>query len=270
MTIETDRPASRRAVLAAALGGAAALGVQALASAPGIRAADADPLTLGTPNSATSETILTADRASGIVLDVINSTTDLSKTSIGLLGHATSGVGVEGTSDTNVGVYGATADQTNASAFTDYTGVYGFVDGAGVDQSQFLPTGVWGDTQEGAGIFGSGPNGVIGVGGWGVYGFSEVPGGVGVYADAVAPAIALNVVGKAHFSRSGKVSVGRTRTSVSVYMAGVTAASMVIATVQANKLGLYVKGAVATTGKFTIYLSKKPPSTIKVAYFVLD
>ena len=269
MSIETDLPASRRSVLAAALGGAAALGVQALASAPGVRAV-ATPVATETANTATALTSLTADLAASHVLDVVNSTTDPSKTSIGLLGHAANGVGVEGSSDTNVGVYGATADQTNASGFTDYTGVYGFVDGAGVDQTMFLPTGVWGDTQEGVGIYGSGPNGVVGVGGWGVYGFSEVIGGVGVYADAVAPAIALHVHGKAHFSRSGKASVGKTRTSVSVSVPGATSASMVLATIQANKIGLYIKGAVATANKITIYLSKKPPTTVRVAYIVLD
>jgi hypothetical protein len=269
MSIDTDRPASRRAVLAAALGGAAALGVQALASAPGVRAAATAVLT-ETPNTAAVNTSLTADLAADTVLEVNNSTADLSKASVGLLGHAANGAGVKGASDANVGVYGGTADQTNASSFTDYTGVYGFVDGAGVDQNQFLPTGVWGDTQEGAGVFGSGPNGVIGVGGWGVYGYSEVASGVGVFADSLAPAIALHVNGKAHFSRSGKASVSRTRTSVSVTVPGATAASMVLATIQANKLGLYVKGAVATTNKITIYLSKKPPVTVKVAWIVLD
>jgi hypothetical protein len=270
MTIDTDRPASRRAVLTAALGGAAALGVQALASAPGVRAADADPLVLGAPNTAASETSLTADRDSGTVLGVVNNTTAISKSSVGVLGSAANGVGLKGASDTNVGVYGATADETAASEFTDFTGVYGFVDGTGLDPLQFVATGVWGDSVEGIGIFGSGPSGVVGVGGWGVLGFSDVANGIGVVAEAAAPARALVVNGKAHFSRSGKVSVGRTRSSVSLSMAGVTSASMVIATVQANKIGLYVKGAVATTNKITIYLSKKPPATVRVAFIVLD
>ena len=137
-------------------------------------------------------------------------------------------------------------------------------------ESQFLPTGVWGDSIQGAGVFGSGPNGVIGVGVWGVYGYSDQDGGVGVYANSVAPAIALNVVGKAHFSRSGKASIGKTRSSVNVSVPGASAASMVLVTLQANKIGLYIKGAVASADKITIYLSKKPRTTVKVAYLVLD
>ncbi len=185
MSIDSDRPASRRAVLGAVLGGAAALGVQALASAPVVLAANGDPLALGhADNAATDPTVLTADLATKHVLEVVNSTADPAKTSVGVLGHAADGVGVEGTSDTNIGVYGGTADQSSASAFTDYTGVYGFVDGTGVDQSQFLPTGVWGDSIQGAGVFGSGPNGVIGVGVWGIYGYSDQDGGVGIYAES--------------------------------------------------------------------------------------
>jgi hypothetical protein len=260
---------SRRAILGAALGGAAALGVQALASAPGVRAAPTAVLT-ETANTATANTGLAADLASGTVLDVTNSTADPSKTSAGLHGHAANGLGLQGTSDTNVGVQGTTADATNAATDTEYTGVYGFVDGTGLDPNLFVAVGVWGDTSTGIGLLGTGPNGVVGNGGWGVYGYSEVADGIGVFADSLAPAFALRVNGKAHFSRSGRVLVGKTKTSVRVSMAGVTSASMILATIQANKIGLYVRGVVAATNKFTIYLSKAPGATIRIAYLVLD
>ena len=271
MSIDTDRPASRRAVLTAALGGAAALGVQALASAPGVRGASV-PLMTETTNTAGLMTALDGDLPGQSAFYVINSSASTDPPHAALGGNDSVGYGVWAVSGTGVGVFATTGDAANAAdpPGTDYTGVYGFVDGAGVDQSQFLPTGVWGDTQEGVGVYGSGPTGVAGVGGWGVYGYSQAIGGVGVFADSNLPAVALHVEGKAHFSRSGKASVGRTRTSVSVAVPGATSASMVLATIQANKLGLYVKGAVATTNRITIYLSKKPPIAVKVAFIVLD
>jgi hypothetical protein len=189
-----------------------------------------------------------------------------------LEGNDSVGYGVWAVSGTGVGVFATTGDAANAvdPPNTDYTGVYGFVDGTGLDPNQALATGLWGDSITGDGVLGTGATGVAGVGGWGVYGYSGVADGVGLYADSQSPAKALVVNGKAHFSRSGKALVGKTKTSVSVSMPGVTSASMIIATIQASKPGLYVRGAVATTGKFTIYLSKAPGATIKVAYLVLD
>jgi hypothetical protein len=224
-----------------------------------------------TNDAGTDPTKLTAIRDTDAVFAVDNGSVVGAKTGVAVHGHAGEGAGVMGTSDTSVGAYAVVGDATAAqvSPNTDYTGVYGFVDGTGVPPG-FFATGVWGDSFSGEGVFGSGSIGVAGVGGFGVAGFSDVPGGIGVLADSTAPAIALHVNGKAHFSRSGKASVGRTRTYVSVSVPGATGASMVLATIQANKLGLYVKGAVATTNRITIYLSKKPPVTVKVAWIVLD
>lgn len=280
MSIETDRPASRRAVLTAALGGAAALGVQALASAPGVRAAPTAVLT-ETANTAAADTSLTADLASATVFGASNSSLDPSLSSAaivglvqagrGVAGKAATGHGVEGSSDVGVGVFALTGDGTNAASApgTDYTGVYGFVDGTGIPDG-FVAAGVWGDSFTGDGVFGSGSIGVGGAGGWGVAGYSQVAGGIGVFADSLAPAIALRVNGKAHFSRSGKVLVGKTKKSVSVSLAGVTSSSMILATIQANKLGLYIRGAVPSANKFTIYLSKAPGTTVRIAWMVLD
>ena len=53
-------------------------------------------------------------------------------------------------------------------------------------------------------------------------------------------------------------------------MAGVTSASYVIATVQTNKAGVYVRAVVPAGGKFTIYLSKAPTAAIVVGYLVVN
>lgn len=54
-------------------------------------------------------------------------------------------------------------------------------------------------------------------------------------------------------------------------LAGVTATSMVMATVQQTG-GFYVKAAVPAAGSFKIYINKAPltPETVKVAYLVLN
>ncbi|MFI5226266.1 MAG: hypothetical protein ACHQ3P_06280 [Candidatus Limnocylindrales bacterium] len=290
MAIDPTRPSSRRAVLTAALGGAAALGVQAFASAPGVRAGVDGDLVLNTGNAATALTGLDATLAMDTVLNVTNSATgpgtaiqgnDSDGTGVagysgagnGLYGDAMGvGNGVHATSGTGTGVWAAVGPTTNAATHpdTDYTGVYGFVDQTGLP-SGFIATGVWGDSADGGeGVYGSGGTGVVGVGGWGMYGWSNASGGVGVYADSTSPAKALVVNGKAHFSRSGKLKFGSKSTSVAKAVTGLTSAAMIIAVLNTNRSGVYVRAAVAATGKFTVYLNKAPGATVYAAYLILD
>jgi len=108
--------------------------------------------------------------------------------------------------------------------------------------------------------------GDVGAGGVGVYGFSgdePVPEpsryGVGVYARAGAGAgLALFVEGKALFSRSKRISIGASKTSVKVTLSGVTTSSYILATLQTSISGCYVRAVVPASGSFTIYLSKAP------------
>ena len=59
--------------------------------------------------------------------------------------------------------------------------------------------------------------------------------------------------------------------TVKVTLAGVTATSMVTATVQQTG-GFFVRAAVPATGSFTLYINKAPasPATVIVAYLVLN
>ncbi len=219
-----------------------------------------------------------------------------------LEGTSVTGTGIMGqSSDTTptssatgshkTGVMGVAGDIAEISSNTDESGVYGYA-----SVSSENSAGVWGDSFIGSGVVGTGSTGVIALGDWGlyasgstsvigdsgstgvgVYGFtgdSAIPApsyGVGVYARAASTAqVALQVEGKAKFSRSRRVSIGATKTSHKVNLAGVTAASYVLATLQTSVTGCYVRAVVPTAGSFTIYLSKKPGKTVWVGYMVIN
>jgi hypothetical protein len=174
---------------------------------------------------------------------------------------------------------------------TGETGVYGFSD------ITLGSNGVWGDSVTGTGVYGSGDAGVVGFGGYvgvygvgsvgiwgdgsafdtGVYGFAgsaaapPPPAGVGVQATAGTTAqIALNVTGKAKFSRSGRTSFAATKYSKKVLMAGVSGSSYIIATLQSKRSGIHVAYVVPAAGYFTIYLNKAGTSSAVVGFLVIN
>ena len=324
MANETATPRSRRAVLAAALGGAAAVTAQAVANPLSVTAADGGNALLGTANQSTTVTSF--------------ENTDAGETSLKGV-HAAAGTGVDGTSATGPGVVGNSTDATPSeftvashktgvigtagaptlATNTDETGVYGLA------EVSANSAGVWGDSGQGTGVFGTGVTGVTGFGDWGLFAFGDSvgvvafnesnvavygtafnfpepptggeigvlgvgphtgvgvygfagdgtppvpPSGIGVYARSLLTTeYALYVQGKARFSRSAKTSIGSTATSKKVTMAGVTSSSYVVATMQTNVSGLYVRAVVCATGSFTIYLSKAPGKTVYVGYLVIN
>jgi hypothetical protein len=230
------------------------------------------------------------------------STDETNVTTSGSLGfrvHAT-GVGSAGI----VGLGGSTGVSGGGDTYgvqgTGLTGVYGFGSSIGIEGR--APTGVYGlgtsSGVEGSNEEGFAANGVYGhvdtPGTSGVYGLnvgtgygvagraSNVDGGTGVYGEAPnsavgigvlaasGPGTALKVDGKAVFSRSGIETIQAGHDFRTVTLAGVTTASMILATSQQNK-GVYVKAAVPGTGSFTIRLTSNAPSGgLKVAYFVLN
>jgi hypothetical protein len=148
---------------------------------------------------------------------------------------------------------------------------------AGTDTTSLVSSGSWtlfvNNTGNSTGLYGQSE-------GIGVLGFTNA--GVGVYGDAynVGTAVkalnasllgtALDVVGKAKFSRSGKTYLLSGRSYKDVYIPAVTSASYVLATLQTNRAGVYVQSVVATTGKIRIYLNKKVTAKTYVAYFVIN
>ena len=82
--------------------------------------------------------------------------------------------------------------------------------------------------------------------------------------------VALQVSGKAKFSRSGRIAVASGKTSTSKSVAGVTTSSMVFAVLQQSETGTWVRAAVPATGKITIYFNKALPTSSVAAWFVLN
>ena len=163
-------------------------------------------------------------------------------TGYGLLGELTN------PRNPKAAVFGTTAG-TGAAVEGDSTGtgpgVFGFSEGTG--------PGV-----RGASV-GSNP---------GVEGQSSGTGpGVLALNDGSGPA--LEVQGPATFSRSGLATIAARKTSVTVSFPGVTATSMVLATLQTVAKGVGVAAAVPGVDSFVIKLTKKPKIDVVVAWFVM-
>ena len=82
--------------------------------------------------------------------------------------------------------------------------------------------------------------------------------------------VALDVQGPAKFSRSGITTISAGTSSKTISLAGVTTASMVLATAQ-QLTTVFVKAVVPASGSFSIRLTGNAPTGgLKVAYFVLN
>lgn len=84
--------------------------------------------------------------------------------------------------------------------------------------------------------------------------------------------LALQVDGVAAFSRSGVATVPAGKSQITQRLP-LAAASFVLATIQGNVSGLYVRGvtlAAGSHGSFTIHLSKTVKSKTKVAWIAVN
>jgi hypothetical protein len=262
---------SRRALLAAAVGSAAA--VAASAAVPlGVAADDPDDLTLGAINPTTAETG---------VANAGDATVGFSASTVGVapgfLGSSTQGVADPEGATASAGMYGWSVDRADAAEFgtVTFTGVYGWSPTGG----EFtFGVGVWGDSDDvgvfgtgGTGVYGSGQTGVYGEGDVGVVGQSIDSANYGVIAMGATPsARALQVVGKVNFSRSGRTLMAAGRSTLTVRLAGATATSKVFAVLATSEPGRYVRAVVPAAGSFKVYLNTDLESAAKVAWFVLD
>jgi hypothetical protein len=206
----------------------------------------------------------------------------------GSAGNTGTGVYGHNSGSTGIGVWGKTGGTGSAvygQATTNGLGVFGVsTSGTGVKGSG-ATRGVHGTTSTGSGLYGEN-TGSVGIGvegktggtGSAVYG-QATTNGVGVYGVsangtgvwATSPnGTALQVNGKAKFSRSGIATVAAGATSLNVSVTGMTASSMVIATAQQNG-NVSVKAAVPSAGSFKLWLTGNAPvGGLKVAYFVLS
>jgi hypothetical protein len=131
----------------------------------------------------------------------------------------------------------------------------------------------------GVGVFGQGGGnagtGVVGRGGGhgvGVFGDTASARGTGIWAENSFGGTALHVEGPAVFTRSGTVTVRAGKSSATKTHVALTAASLVLATVQHDEPGIWVRCAVpdAARHSFTVHLSKAVKASTKVAWFVIN
>jgi hypothetical protein len=164
---------------------------------------------------------------------------------------------------THVGVHGTGAESGS--------GVVGVGGGNGA--------GLFGiGTGSGAGVIGNGGSGggdgVTGEAakGRGVHGRATAAQGVGVLAENTAGGIALKASGPAVFSRSGILTVAARSSKVTKTRVALTAGSLVLATLQQDVPGVWVRSPVPNVAghSFTMHLSKAVPVKTKIAWFVVN
>jgi hypothetical protein len=264
MAMDPSVPHSRRAILAASLGGVAALAVKAAMAPAQTLAGNGDSVRLGMSNIATVTTSIQDSSSSFDLLSLYSSGgTSLRSASddgAGVVAISIQGTGVAATSTHDNGVHGSSANAAKSGVWGESTaGGYGVSGSTGGSTA----AGVWGSNSGGGqGVRGTSVSGV------GVRGVAKT--GVGVQAVADPGAVALRVDGRVQFQRSGRAKVNAAQSSVLVSMAGVTTSSYVIATVQANLSGVYVRGVVPANGSFRIYLSKVVASAVSVGFLVVN
>jgi hypothetical protein len=258
MAPELTTPRTRRALLAAAAGSAAALAAQAVLP---LSAAAVDQPVLANVDNATSADTSITDSGAG---------------STAFTGKATGtgyGYGVLGTSSAAGGVVGWRISPPDDAWFlpeyTGYTGVFG--SSPSHPDANLLAAGVWGDSPD-IGVYGTGSYGVRGDGGIGVLGIGyDGAGTEGVRAVSSGnSSLALNVVGKAHFSRSGRTSMASGSKTKTISLSGVTTSSKVFAVLATSEAGRWVRAVVPASGSFKVYLNTSLTSSAAVVWFVLD
>jgi hypothetical protein len=159
-------------------------------------------------------------------------------------GHGVRGTGKDGGGAlAGIGVFGE--GETGVSAHGSVYGVFGVADSLGA--------GVTGWCVAGTGVHGFAPNGI---------------GGVFESANRTALKTPGTVVIGAR--RSGRIKVAAGKSSGSLSVTGVTTGSMVIATLASARAGVWVRAAVAGTGRVTVYLNKTVGSAIYVNFLVLS
>jgi hypothetical protein len=273
MAVDHEARTSRRGILAAAIGGAGALAVSRLAVPGAARAADGGNAILGQANTSTTETSFENTDAGEVSVHVVQTT------GVGIQANATTGTGVraDATDATpavfalgsyrsgvvaTVGNIGTPGDPDSIIGSSDESAVYGYS-----NVSEFS-VGVWGDSWDGTGVYGTGASGVYGAGYNGVTGIGSSVGLLGVAAGSTA--YALYTSGKIKFAgRSGRAVITSGHQYKDVAITGMTTSSAVIVTLQTHKSGFAVASAVSYAGKFRFYLNKTATSSMAFSYLVI-
>lgn len=271
-TVQDGTLRTRRALLTAAAGGAAALAVGAIK--PGAASAGVlEPVNQDVDNATAALTSI-----SNATVDADSFAANATGEGTGAAGSSSAGIGVMGHSDDttdpatnvrNAGVVGVAGSTGNINPNIALTGVYGVSDPS-PDTEVTVASGVWGESGD-WGVIGFGSGGVLGDGAIGVLGGTATPDGFGVFGVSDDPdGFGLAVAGRAVFSRSGRTTVNAGTKKKVVTLAGCTANTLVIAVLAQNRAGRYVRAAVPEAGKFTIYLNNDVGSNTKVSWIAFS
>ncbi len=182
----------------------------------------------------------------------------------GIGGPSSSGGGAGGA---GVAGFAGSGQGTGVLAYGSGTGPGVQAYGGGSNGAGVLGFGGTGSNGNGVGGYGSGTG--AGVAGYG--GGTDGGTGPGVLAQAVN-GNALQVSGIAAFSRSGLLTIAAGSLSGTVTGVGLSAASLVLATMQQDRPGVWVRSAVPNVAgnSFTISLSKAVTVATDVAWFVVN
>jgi hypothetical protein len=293
---DADQPRrTRRDILAAAAAGAAGMAVAA-AGIPAVVEAGSQGgnFTMGAANSATDTSVITQSTAGvdGLSVGIPGGVGGQASAGKGtaIVGHAAS-------TSSNAGVAGYLGDTTNSRYTTGGSGagVYGW-------STASMCPGVWGShdpSGSGWGVYGDGPAGVQGIGTFsGVIGLSgtgvgvraattsgaglhahvgdmypsvTIPSGTAIFASVNAKTQhGIIAQGGIKFSdRSGKGTVAKGKSSVTIAVSGITSSNYATATLGANRSGRWVRAVVCASGKITIYLNTTVTAATPVTWLVL-
>jgi hypothetical protein len=271
MAVEQVTSRSRRQMLAAAVGGIGALVATAVHRPSRVSADTGDNLILGNDNTADTVTRLTTTDpvvggaalelvAPGITtgLNIMAGTTGAAAEAdvVGLQGTSLTdamSAGVVGTTQEGIGVVGGAQGDFGAGVLGfGYNGMYGF--GA---------IGTTGDADGGCGVQG-----------WSGADFPPNPTTqTGVWAGASSGRTALQVNGRAKFTRSGRTSIAANTSKKTISVpGGVFSSSFAFAVLNTSRSGIYVRAVVPSpsTDKITIYLNKAVGHSTSCAWMVLS
>jgi hypothetical protein len=284
MSIDATAPRTRRAVLAGALGGLAAVAANALGRPMPTLAADGQTMLVGGEYSSSSVTSVTNATGNGIYGGSLG-------TGIAVTGQSNQGIGVHGFSTSSIGALGETSSSVEAAvagrSFGGGTGVLGSADNAPVPAAKpktgvygqatqdSTSRGVWGYSPAGLGVYGESSSGraVQGVASSGIGVRAASSSGTGCYATSTT-GYALRTDGKVRLDKSSGVATIASGASSVAVTPGIdlTATSAVVATLNGSAGGSTVVKRVAinaTTNAFTIYLTANSTAAVKVAWLVL-
>lgn len=180
-----------------------------------------------------------------------------STTGVGVLGSSTGGDGIQGYSAIGSGVYGSSDDGAGVygkSAGPSQAGVYGMASGVGIGVEGVATDSIFRPSPTRTGVFGYSDTDVTAVGVRG-----ESPNGTGILAKTES-GTAIDIAGRARFSRSGRATVPKNRNYVDITVPGGFGSHSVIhATIQTYRSGVAVAAArkdYPSAGKARIYLTK--------------